>query len=93
MAQIVLIGGLAIWELTHFIVVICSGYLAYCHRLLRKSGLIFLAIFSNIRIICYSAQIAAMVAKSDTAKIVAIILHSLELSPLLLAILDGLSQA
>lgn len=93
MAHVTLSDGLAIWQLIYYIVaLICSIFVSFRHGLARSSGWIFLTIFSLIRVIGCSAQIATITATSDTAETIATILGFLGLSPLLLATLGILSR-
>ncbi|KAL6885800.1 hypothetical protein GGI43DRAFT_431968 [Trichoderma evansii] len=93
MAHVTLSDGLAIWELVYYVVtLICSIFVSFRHGLARSSGWIFLTIFSIIRVIGCSAQIATIAATSDTPETVATIAGFLGLSPLLLATLGILSR-
>ncbi|KAK5988882.1 hypothetical protein PT974_10379 [Cladobotryum mycophilum] len=93
MGHFTLSDGLAIWELIYYVVALsCSVVVSSRHGLSRSSGWVFLAIFSTIRVTGCSAQIATVVAKSDTAETVATIMGFLGLSPLLLATLGILSR-
>lgn len=62
------------------------------HGLNRSSGWIFLSIFSVLRIISASAQIATISHDSQTTEEVAMITGFIGLSPLLLATLGLLSR-
>lgn len=93
MAHVTLSDGLAIWQLVYYVVtLICSIFVSFRHGLARSSGWIFLTIFSIIRVVGCSAQIATITATSDTAETIATILGFLGLSPLLLATLGILSR-
>ncbi|KAL7915888.1 hypothetical protein GGI35DRAFT_485358 [Trichoderma velutinum] len=93
MAHVTLTDGLAIWELIYYVVaLICSIFVSCRQGLSRSSGWIFLTIFSTMRVIGYSAQIATITATSDTAETIATIAGFLGLSPLLLATLGLLSR-
>lgn len=93
MAHVTLSDGLAIWQLVYYAVaLICSIFVSFRHGLARSSGWIFLTIFSIIRVVGCSAQIATITATSDTAETIATILGFLGLSPLLLATLGILSR-
>ncbi|KAL7937849.1 hypothetical protein V8C35DRAFT_330025 [Trichoderma chlorosporum] len=93
MAHVTLEDGLAIWELIYYIAaLICSIFVSFRHGLSRSSGWIFLTIFSTIRVINYSAQIATIATTSDTLETVITITGFLGLSPLLLATLGLLSR-
>ncbi|EHK50887.1 uncharacterized protein TrAtP1_009260 [Trichoderma atroviride] len=93
MAHVTLSDGLAIWQLVYYVVtLICSIFVSFRHGLARSSGWIFLTIFSIIRVVGCSAQIATITATSDTAETIATILGFLGLSPLLLATLGILTR-
>ncbi|UKZ73745.1 hypothetical protein TrVFT333_001395 [Trichoderma virens FT-333] len=93
MAHVTLSDGLAIWQLIYYVVtLICSIFVSCRHGLSRSSGWIFLTIFSTMRVIGCSAQIATITATSDTAETIATITGFLGLSPLLLATLGILSR-
>lgn len=93
MAHVTLSDGLAIWQLVYYAVtLICSIFVSFRHGLARSSGWIFLTIFSIIRVVGCSAQIATITATSDTPETIATILGFLGLSPLLLATLGILTR-
>lgn len=93
MAHFTLDDGVAMWELIYYIAtLICSVFVSCRHGLSRSSGWIFLAIFSCIRVIGCSAQIATVTADSETPETTATIAGFLGLSPLLLATLGILSR-
>ncbi|KAK1980412.1 hypothetical protein LZ30DRAFT_723426 [Colletotrichum cereale] len=93
MSQITVGDGLAIWQLIFYtITLVLSLWVSAKHGFLKSSGWIFLAIFSILRIISNSSQIATITANSETAVIISIITGLLGLSPLLLAALGILSR-
>jgi uncharacterized membrane protein required for colicin V production len=93
MGNFTLQDGLAIWQLMYYVAaLVCSIFVSCRHGLLKSSGWIFLAIFSCIRLIGCSAQIATVTSQSGDAETIATITGFLGLSPLLLATLGVLSR-
>ncbi|KAH6884243.1 hypothetical protein B0T10DRAFT_551138 [Thelonectria olida] len=93
MSHVTVNDGLAIWQLAYYaIALILSVWVSARHGFLKSSGWIFLAIFSAIRIISSSSQIATITNKSETAVTISAITSLLGLSPLLLATLGILSR-
>ncbi|KAH6973937.1 hypothetical protein EDB80DRAFT_833336 [Ilyonectria destructans] len=93
MGHLTLTDGLAIWELIFYVSALVGGiWVCARHGFAKASGWIFLAIFSAIRIVSCSAQIATAASRSDTPVTIATITGFLGLSPLLLASLGILSR-
>ncbi|CAM1504841.1 Fc.00g024320.m01.CDS01 [Cosmosporella sp. VM-42] len=93
MGHITLTDGLAIWELIFYVPALVGGiWVCTRHGFAKASGWIFLAIFSAIRIVSCSAQIATIASTSDTPITIATITGFLGLSPLLLAALGILAR-
>lgn len=93
MGHVTLTDGLAIWQLIYFIGTFgCSLWVIAHHGFMKSSGWIFLTIFSIIRIVGCSAQIATITADSETPETIAILTGFFGLSPLLLATLGIVSR-
>ncbi|KAI5456032.1 hypothetical protein BGZ63DRAFT_418067 [Mariannaea sp. PMI_226] len=85
--------GVAIFQLVYYTIALGLGiWVSARHGFLKSSGWIFLAIFSSIRIVSSSSQIATLTTKSETAVTISLITGILGLSPLLLATLGILSR-
>jgi hypothetical protein len=93
MSKVTYTDGIAIWKLAYYsFALVGSIIVSWRHGFGKNSGWIYLAIFSTIRIINSSAQIATISFSSPTAETVALITGLLGLSPLLLASLGLLSR-
>ncbi|KAH7140273.1 hypothetical protein B0J13DRAFT_596561 [Dactylonectria estremocensis] len=93
MGHVTLTDGLAIWQLIYYIIALCcSLWVSAHHGFMKSSGWIFLTIFSIIRIISCSAQLATITAQSDTPVTISVITGFFGLSPLLLATLGIVSR-
>jgi hypothetical protein len=93
MAVVTYQDGIAIWKLIYY--TLCLGAsikVSWRHGFGKNSGWIYLAIFSSIRIVNASAQIATITSTSSTTETIAIVTTFLGLSPLLLASLGLLSR-
>lgn len=93
MGHVTLTDGLAIWQLIYYVGALgCSLWVSAHHGFMKSSGWIFLTIFSIIRVISCSSQIATISANSNTPVTVAVIAGFFGLSPLLLATLGIVSR-
>ncbi|KAK7418736.1 hypothetical protein QQX98_003754 [Neonectria punicea] len=93
MSHITLTDGIAIWQLIYYIAALGGSiWVLARHGFSKSSGWIFLTIFSIIRVVGCSAQIATITIQSDAAWTIAIIAGFLGLSPLLLASLGIVSR-
>jgi tryptophan-rich sensory protein len=85
--------GVAVWRLVYFTFALVGSLVAsWKHGFGKNSGWIYLAIFSIIRIINSSAQLATVSGNNPTAATVAAVTGFLGLSPLLLASLGLISR-
>jgi hypothetical protein len=85
--------GIAVWRLIYYIfALIGSVCISWRHGFGKNSGWIYLAIFSIIRIINSSAELATLSSSNSSAATVAAITGFLGLSPLLLAALGLVSR-
>ncbi|KAK7417298.1 hypothetical protein QQZ08_011678 [Neonectria magnoliae] len=93
MGHITLTDGIAIWQLIYYIAALGGSiWVSARHGFSKSSGWIFLTIFSIIRVVGRSAQIATITIQLDAAWTIAIIAGFLGLSPLLLASLRIVSR-
>ncbi|KAH7129091.1 hypothetical protein EDB81DRAFT_871749 [Dactylonectria macrodidyma] len=93
MGHVSLTDGLAIWQLIYYVgALCCSLWVSAHHGFMKSSGWVFLTIFSIIRIVSCSAQIATITVHSDTPVTIAVITGFFGLSPLLLATLGIVSR-
>ncbi|KAH6974301.1 hypothetical protein BKA56DRAFT_645478 [Ilyonectria sp. MPI-CAGE-AT-0026] len=93
MGHVTLTDGLAMWQLVYFIgTFACSLWVTAHHGFMKSSGWIFLTIFSIIRIVGCSAQIATITTDSETPETIAVLTGFFGLSPLLLATLGIVSR-
>ncbi|KPM42693.1 hypothetical protein AK830_g3893 [Neonectria ditissima] len=93
MGHTTLADGIAIWQLVYYIAALGgSVWVSARHGFSKSTGWIFLVIFSIIRIVGCSAQIATVTVDSDTPWTIAAITGFLGLSPLLLASLGIVSR-
>ncbi|KAF7556931.1 hypothetical protein G7Z17_g1057 [Cylindrodendrum hubeiense] len=93
MGHVTLSDGLAIWQLIYYVCAFGGSlWVSAHHGFMKSSGWIFLTIFSVIRIIGCSAQIATIRSDSTTPITIAVLTGFFGLSPLLLATLGIVSR-